>query len=174
MDHAAADAAAAAADRAGVAEVVPAVLGVLEVLLELADRIEKPVIIHDRDAHGDVWRVIEEKGVPKRGGVFHCFSGDYEFAGKVVRAGFYVSIPGVITFRNARTLQEVVAETPLERLLIETDCPYLSPEPYRGKRNEPIYLKYLAEKLAEIKGVDLEEVARITTDNAKRLFKISL
>lgn len=141
-------------------------------LLELADRVGKPVVIHDRDAHGDVWRMIEEKGVPKRGGVFHCFSGDYEFAAKVVRAGFYVSIPGVVTFGNARTLQEVVAETPLERLLIETDCPYLSPEPHRGKRNEPAYVAWVARKIAEIKSLSLEDVARVTTLNAKRLFDL--
>jgi len=141
-----------------------------ERLLKLAEEVEKPVVIHDRDAHEDVWRIIEEKGVPRRGGVFHCFSGDYEFAGRVVKAGFYVSIPGVVTFRNARALQEVVAETPLERLLIETDCPYLSPEPHRGERNEPAYVVEVARKIAVIKALSLEDVARVTTLNAKRLF----
>lgn len=141
-------------------------------LLELAGRVEKPIIVHDRDAHDDVWRIIEEVGFPKRGGVFHCFSGDCEFAAKVVKAGFYISVPGVVTFKKARTLQEVVVETPLERLFIETDCPYLAPEPYRGKRNEPAYVIEVAKKIADIKGLSFEDVARVTTLNAKRLFDL--
>lgn len=141
-------------------------------LLELADRVEKPVVIHDRDAHDDVWSVMKEAGLPKKGGVFHCFSGDVGFADRIVAEGFYISIPGVITFKNSRVMQEVVSETPLERLLIETDCPYLSPEPYRGKRNEPAYVVEVARKIAEIKGLSLEDVARVTTLNAKRLFEL--
>lgn len=139
-------------------------------LLLLADEIGKPVVIHDRDAHEDVWKIIQEVGVPKKGGVFHCFSGDIGFAKRVIAAGFYISIPGVVTFRNAQDLQEVAAVVPLERLLVETDCPYLAPEPYRGKRNEPAYVKAVAERIAKLKGLSVGDVARVTTLNAKRVF----
>ena len=139
-------------------------------LLTLADEMNKPVVIHDRDAHDDVWKIIKEVGVPKKGGVFHCFSGDRAFAEKLIEEGFCISIPGVVTFKNAHELQEVVATIPLERILIETDCPYLSPEPYRGKRNEPSYVVQVAEKIAELKGLALKDVARVTTLNAKRIF----
>ncbi|MFH1830091.1 MAG: TatD family hydrolase [Pseudomonadota bacterium] len=141
-------------------------------LLALAKRVDKPIIIHARDAHEDVWREMTEAGVPSRGGVFHCFSGDVEFAKKVVDAGFHISIPGVVTFKNARVLQEVVAEIPLERLLLETDCPYLAPVPFRGKRNEPAYVVEVAKKIAEIKGLAFEDVSRVTTLAAKRLFSL--
>ncbi len=139
-------------------------------LLKLADETDKPVVIHDRDAHDDVWKIIQEVGVPKRGGIFHCFSGDRAFAEILITKGFYISIPGVVTFKNARELQEVAATIPLERILIETDCPYLSPEPYRGKRNEPSYVVQVAEKIAKLKGLTTEDVARVTTLNAKRIF----
>ncbi|MFH0800546.1 MAG: YchF/TatD family DNA exonuclease [Pseudomonadota bacterium] len=139
-------------------------------MLALAERAGKPVVIHDREAHDDVWRIIEEVGVPKRGGLFHCFSGDSRFAGCVTEAGFHISIPGVVTFKNARILQEVVADIPLERMVIETDCPFLAPEPHRGKRNEPAFVSLVAKKIAEIKGLYPEDVARVTTLNARRLF----
>ncbi len=141
-------------------------------LIGLAGEAEKPIIVHDRDAHDDVWRVIEETGAPEKGGVFHCFSGDVEFAKRVVQAGFHVSITGVVTFQKARTLKEVVAEIPLERLLVETDCPYLSPEPHRGRRNEPAYVVEVAKEIAAIKGLTLGDVARVTTLSAKRLFDL--
>jgi TatD DNase family protein len=139
-------------------------------MLELADCAHKPLVIHDREAHEDLWREILGAGIPAHGGVFHCFSGSAMFGRQVVEAGFYLSIPGVVTFKNARELQEVVAETPLERLLIETDCPYLSPEPYRGKRNEPAFVVEVARRIAEIKGLSLIDVARVTSLNARRLF----
>jgi TatD DNase family protein len=139
-------------------------------LLGLADEFDKPIVIHSRDAHDDVWRIMEERGFPKRRGVFHCFSGDAAFAAKVIRAGFYISIPGIVTFSNARTLREVAATAPLERMVLETDSPYLSPEPSRGKRNEPSNVKNVAECIADLKGLLPDDVARVTTLNAKRLF----
>lgn len=139
-------------------------------LLELAKEAKKPVIIHDRQAHDDVWRIIGEVGVPERGCVFHCFSGDVGLAKKVVKAGYYISVPGVITFRNAHKLHEVVTWIPLDRILLETDCPYLAPEPYRGKRNEPAYVVEVAKQVAKIKGLAVEEVAGVTTLSAKRFF----
>lgn len=139
-------------------------------LFAIADRVAKPVILHDREAHEDVWRAIEEVGLPARGGVFHCFSGDAAFAERVVRGGFVISIPGVVTFRNAKALHEVVAATPLEHMIIETDCPYLAPDPHRGGRNEPAFVTEVAKRVAEIKGLSFEDVARVTSLNAKRLF----
>lgn len=141
--------------------------------IELAHELHLPILIHDRDAHDDVWRIIQEVGVPPRGGIFHCFSGDVAMAEKGIAAGFLVSIAGIVTFKNARQLQEVVATLPLEHLVIETDCPYLAPVPHRGKRNEPAYVVHVAKKIAEIKGVDVETVARVTTKNARQFFQLS-
>ncbi len=140
--------------------------------LKLAHRHSLPVIIHDREAHAGVWRIIEDEGVPPAGGVFHCFSGDVAFAEKVVAAGFFISIPGIVTFDRAHDMQGVAAMIPLERLLLETDSPYLAPIPHRGRRNEPAYLIHTARKIAAIKGVALSDVARVTTLNAKRLFNL--
>ena len=141
-------------------------------LLVAARQADKPVVIHDREAHEDVWRIIEEVGVPAHNVVFHCFSGDVKFARRASKAGYAISIPGVVTFKNAAELHEVVAATPLESMVIETDCPYLSPEPHRGKRNEPAYVAEVARRIADIKGVSFEDVARMTTLNAKRLFNL--
>ena len=141
-------------------------------LLAMAKQSGKPVIIHDRQAHDDVWRIIGEVGIPAAGCVFHCFSGDVGLAKKIVQAGYHISIPGVVTFRSARKLHEVVAEIPLERMLLETDCPYLAPEPYRGKRNEPAYVVEVAKQVAKIKELAVEDVARVTTLAAKRFFDL--
>ena len=141
-------------------------------LLKVAHRADKPVVIHDRDAHEDVWRVVEDVGAPPAGGVFHCFSGDLKFAKRVVKNGFHISIPGIVTFPNAGDLKEVVAGIPLERIVIETDCPYLSPVPHRGKRNEPAYMLETAREIARIKKLAIEDVARVTTLNARRLFNL--
>lgn len=138
--------------------------------LELARRLGKPVVLHDREAHEDLWRIIEEVGVPPRGGVFHCFSGSISFARRAVEAGFFISVTGVVTFRKVRELAEVIAALPIERLLLETDCPYLAPEPHRGKRNEPAFVVETARRVAEIKKLSLEDVARVTTLSARRLF----
>lgn len=138
--------------------------------LKLAHQYSKPIVIHDRDAHDDVWKIIQEEGIPQRGGVFHCFSGDLGFAEKVVEAGFFISFTGVITFPNARDLQGIASIIPLEKMVLETDCPYLAPQPFRGKRNEPAYIRFAAEMIAEIKELSLGDVSRMTTLNAKRLF----
>lgn len=138
--------------------------------LKLAHQYDKPIIIHAREADDDIWRVIEETGVPPHGGVFHCFSGDLAFAQRAIEAGFYISFSGIVTFPKAHDLQGVVSRIPLDRVLIETDCPYLAPQPVRGKRNEPAYVRYVAQTIAEIKELSLDDVARITTRNAKKIF----
>ena len=140
--------------------------------LALAKELGKPIIIHDREAHKDVMNLLRQWVQDGRqpAGVMHCFSGDLAMAREVIEMGFYVSIPGPVTFTNARRLPELVRALPLERLLIETDCPYLTPHPYRGKRNEPAYVRLVAEAIARIRGIPLEQVARITTANAQALF----
>lgn len=138
--------------------------------LKLAHQYHKPVIIHAREAYEDVWNIILEEGVPPGGGVFHCFSGDVLFAKKVVESGFHISFSGIITFRNAHLLRGVAAEVPLEKIVLETDCPYLAPDPHRGKRNEPSFVRYVAQAIAEVKGLDISDVARMTTVNANKLF----
>ena len=136
----------------------------------VARELNLPLIVHDRETHGEIMAVLEEVAPFVAGGVMHCFSGDAELAHRVVDLGFYVSIPGVVTFNNAAMMQEVVAAVSLDRLLVETDGPFLAPVPNRGKRNEPAYVLYTAQKVAEVKGVTLEEVARRTTANAEKLF----
>lgn len=140
--------------------------------LELAYKLRLPVIIHDREAHQDVWSILKEwQG--KLLGVIHCYSGSLEMAKNYINMGFYIAIGGALTFKNARKLPEVVLGIPLNRLLLETDCPYLAPVPYRGKRNEPAYVNKVAEKVAEIKEISIDEVSRQTTSNAIKLFNLS-
>jgi TatD DNase family protein len=141
--------------------------------LSLARKLKLPVIIHDRDAHAETLAILKEEQAREVGGVIHCFSGDYRMASACIDMGFYISIPGTVTFKNAATLHEVVKKLPLEKLLIETDAPFLTPHPFRGKRNEPAYVKYVAEKIAEIKKLPIEAVARATTENAKTLFHVT-
>ena len=140
--------------------------------LQMADELGKPVIIHDRDAHERILSVLREEKVRK--GVLHCFSGDSAMAAEVIAMGFYVSIPGTITYPNNETQRDVVRSVSIDRLLLETDCPYLSPVPFRGKRNEPAYVTYAAEQVAALKGLTVEDVARITTKNVRDLFGIRL
>jgi TatD DNase family protein len=140
--------------------------------LRLARELEKPVIIHDRDAHRPVLDCLREEGV--RSGVLHCFSGDTAMAAEAVAMGLYISIPGTITYPANEALREVVRATSIDRMLVETDCPYLSPVPHRGKRNEPAYVRLAAERVAQVKGLTLEDVARITTKNVRDLFGIRL
>ncbi|AUG58817.1 MAG TPA: TatD family deoxyribonuclease [Ruminiclostridium sp.] len=140
--------------------------------INLAKELKLPIIIHDREAHKDVLDIVKSEKAGEVGGVFHCFSGSVEMAREVLNNNFYISLAGPVTFKNARKAAEVAEYVPIDRLLIETDCPYLTPEPYRGKRNYSAYVKYVAEKIAEIKGMELEEVAEKTTANAKKLFKI--
>ncbi|MGD0022169.1 MAG: TatD family hydrolase [Smithellaceae bacterium] len=138
--------------------------------LELAKELQLPVIIHDRDAHEQTLKMVKASGL--RRGVFHCFSGDYNMARQCIDLGFYISVPGVVTFDKAKTIQDVARLVPLSSLLLETDAPYLAPIPHRGKRNEPSFIIQTAKKVAELKGVSLEEVADATTLNAKKLFQI--
>ncbi len=140
--------------------------------LQMAADLDKPVIIHDRDAHDRVMTILREEAVRK--GVLHCFSGDAAMASDVAALGFHISIPGTITYPGNQSLREVVKSVSIDRMLVETDCPYLTPVPHRGKRNEPAYVRLAAEKLAEVKGLTLEDVARITTKNASDLFGINL
>lgn len=140
--------------------------------IRLAKELNLPIIIHDRDAHQDVLTIVREEGAQQVGGIFHAFSGSWEMAQEVMDLGFYISIGGPVTFKNARKILEVVEKAPLESLLIETDCPYLTPHPYRGKRNEPGYVHLVAEKIAEIKKTSFEEVAAATKENGMKLFRL--
>ena len=141
---------------------------VLRRQIELALEVDLPVIIHDREAHGDSLAIALE--YPTLRGVFHCFSGSPEMAQELLKRGWYLGFDGPITYKNARRSPEVAAITPLDRIVIETDAPYLTPVPYRGKRNDSRYLSYVVEKLAEWKGVTPEEMERITFENGKRLY----
>ena len=135
--------------------------------LELAKKVGKPVVIHSREAFLETFELIRDHGKGLKG-VFHCFSGSYESAMRVIKElGFYISIAGPVTFKNAKEPLEVAARIPLEYLLIETDCPYLAPHPFRGKQNEPAYLPYIAERISEVRGLDIIEA---TVLNTKRLF----
>lgn len=143
---------------------------VLRQQLALAQELALPVIIHDREAHADTLSIVRE--FPGVTGVFHCFSGSPEMARELLQMGWYLGFDGPVTYKNARRAPEVAAVTPLERMLIETDSPYMTPVPYRGKRNDSGYVYLVAEKLAAWKGLAPEELARITTENGKRLFRI--
>ncbi len=140
--------------------------------IDLARQLKLPVIIHDREAHGDVMDIFRRTRIKEVGGVLHSFSGSAEMALECLRLGLYISISGPVTFNNAKKTVEAVREVPLDMLLIETDSPYLTPVPYRGKRNYPGYVRLVAEKIAEIKGITFEEVAQKTKENGKRLFRI--
>lgn len=141
-------------------------------LLRLGKDLQLPIILHDRDAHEEILKILKEERNGRWRGVFHCFSGDVPLAKKVIQMGFFISIPGTVTFSKATTQQEVVRCIPLEKILLETDCPYLAPEPYRGKRNEPAFIRNTAEKVASLKSLSFEDVCRITSLNARALFGI--
>lgn len=144
--------------------------------IALARDLHLPIVIHTREAQEDTMTILREEKAREVGGVFHCFSGDAWLAKDALDLGFYLSFSGVITFKNATMLRDIAKWVPMERILVETDCPYLSPVPYRGKRNEPAHVKFVAELITEIKSseerVTVEEVAQITSANARRLFKI--
>jgi len=140
--------------------------------LELARQMDKPVIIHDREAHAETMSTLRDKA-QGLAGALHCFSGDWDMAMQAIEMGFCISLAGPVTFHNARRLQELVRELPLDCMLIETDCPYLAPHPHRGQRNEPAYVRLVADKIAALKKAPLERVAEITTANASRLFRLS-
>lgn len=130
-----------------------------------------PVSIHDRDAHGDTMNILKKEGRGIEGSI-HCFSGSYEMAKELLKMGWFLGVDGPLTFKNSAKLPEIVAKIPLDRLLLETDCPYLAPVPNRGKRNEPANIKYIAQKVADIRNISIEEVSRQTTQNAIELFDL--
>ncbi|MCL1917861.1 MAG: TatD family hydrolase [Peptococcaceae bacterium] len=137
--------------------------------IELANAAGLPVIIHDRDAHGDLVRTVKDHP-PEKGGVFHSYSGSWEMAKGLLHQGFYLSFSGPLTYRNARQAAEVAAHVPADRFLVETDCPYLPPEPFRGQRNEPVHVRKVVERLAQLKNLTVDQVADLSTANAERLF----
>jgi TatD DNase family protein len=141
--------------------------------IQVARELKLPVIIHTREAQEDTITILREEKASEIGGVFHCFSGDTWLAKDALDLGFYLSFSGILTFPNAAMLRDIAKNTPLDRVLIETDCPYLTPVPYRGKRNEPAYVSQVAQQLSSIHGLPLKDVARQTSKNAKQLFKIA-
>lgn len=138
--------------------------------MELAREWGLPVIVHEREAHEDGMKIVSE--FPEVTGVFHCYSGSAEMARQLISRGWYIGFTGVLTFKNARKAVETASAIPLDRIVLETDCPYMSPEPFRGKRNDPGRLYRMAEKLAEIRGVSVEEIHAVTMENGKRLYRI--
>ena len=140
--------------------------------IEMACRIGKPAVFHVRDAYEDFLRIVPDYAARLAGAVMHCFSGDWAVAKRCLDLGFYLSIPGTVTFSNAETLRDVVKRAPADRLLLETDAPFLAPVPYRGKTNEPAFVLHTAKKVAELRGESLESVAATTTANALALFRI--
>ena len=140
--------------------------------LDVARQMHMPVSIHDRDAHGDTMTILKKEGKGLTGSI-HCFSGSWEMAKELLKMGWFLGVDGPLTFKNAAKLPEIIAKIPLDRLLLETDSPYLAPVPKRGRRNEPAYVKYIAEKVAEIRNISFEEVAKQTTFNAVNLFNLN-
>lgn len=136
--------------------------------IEIAKALKKSLIVHDREAHKDTFDLLKDiNEIPV---IMHCFSGSFEFAKECIKKGFYIALGGVVTFKNAKKVHEIAKNIPLENLLLETDAPYLTPEPYRGKRNEPAYVKFVAEKIAELRDISFDEVANVTTQNANEIF----
>jgi len=140
--------------------------------IKIAKKLEKALIVHDREAHKDVFNILTDNIKDEIPIIMHCFSGSLEFAKECVKKGFYIALGGVVTFKNAKKVHEIAKEIPLEYLLLETDAPYLTPEPYRGKRNEPAYVKFAAEKIAKLRGISFDEIAEATTKNARKVFGI--
>lgn len=140
--------------------------------IKIACELCKPIVIHDRDAHQDVLDIIKKEKAGRNEGIMHCYSGHWPLAMELMKEGFYISFAGPLTFKNAQKTREVAIKLPLDRILVETDCPYLAPEPFRGKRNEPAYIAYVAKMLAEIRGQSETEIAYITNRNARKVFRI--
>ncbi len=138
--------------------------------IRLAKSLDLPYIVHDREAHGDIYNIMKEEKHSSSRGILHCYSGDVELANEFIKMGFMISLAGPLTFKNSKATKRVALEIPLEHLLIETDAPYLAPEPYRGKRNESSYVRYVAEEIARIKNIEYQEVVRTTNSNFKKLF----
>lgn len=142
--------------------------------IQAARQLNKPLVIHSRDARKDTIAILKEEQADSVGGVMHCFTESWEMAQQALDLGFYISFSGIVTFKNAKNVQEVAAKVPLDRILVETDAPYLTPVPYRGKPNYPEYVTYVAEKLAELHSVSVEEITRVTTENCSQLFSIPI
>ena len=140
--------------------------------IQAARQCGKPLVIHTRDAAKDTLDIMREEGAREAGGVMHCFTGDWETAREAMDLGFYISFSGIVTFKNAHSLREVAKQVPLDRMLIETDSPYLAPVPYRGKTNEPALVRYVAAEIARLRGIDLEEISERTSSNFFQLFRI--
>lgn len=138
--------------------------------IELARETNLPIIVHSRDAAADTMQVMKDHHAEEIPGVIHCYSYSKEMALEFIKMGYYIGVGGVVTFKNAKKLKETVEAIPLDKILLETDCPYMAPEPYRGKRNSSLYLPYVIEEIARIKGVSTEEVERVTEENARKLF----
>jgi len=138
--------------------------------IEAAKQLKKPLIIHTREARDDTMDILEQEDAEQAGGIIHCFTENWETAQRALDIGFYISLSGIVTFKNARELQDVAKKLPLDRILIETDAPYLAPMPHRGKTNKPAYVKHVAEFLAELRGDTVDNIALATSDNFKRLF----
>jgi len=138
----------------------------------LAMELKLPIVIHDRDAHQETVEILKSEKAGEYGGIIHCFSGDYEMAKACLEMGFHISISGSVTYKNAERYWEIVRKIPLESLLVETDAPFLTPVPFRGKRNEPSFVRYTAQKVAEIKGISFEKVAEVTTENALKVYRL--
>ncbi len=147
---------------------------IFQAQLELAQRAELPVVIHDRDAHKEVYAILEKMGKGKRKGIIHCFSGDRDLAEAFIALGYYISIPGTVTYKNAGQIKEVAASIPLDRMLVETDAPFLAPVPRRGKRNEPSLVNHTAREIAKLRDISFETVAEQTTRNARTIFGLPL
>jgi TatD DNase family protein len=141
--------------------------------INAAKALKKPLIIHTREAKLDTLRILEEEGASEVGGIIHCFTEDWEFAQKALDLNFYISFSGIVTFNSAKEIQEVAKKVPTDRFLIETDSPYLAPAPFRGRPNYPTYVRYVAEKLAELRGTPVDQIAAASTENFYRLFKFA-
>lgn len=139
--------------------------------IQLARQLKLPIVVHDRDAHSEVMRILREEKAYEVGGVLHCFSGGWEMARECIDLGFYISLAGPVTYNNAKKPQEVARKVPLDWLLVETDAPYLTPEPLRGRRNEPANVRLVAEKIASLRGISLEEFASASSANTRRAFQ---
>lgn len=141
--------------------------------MALAKKLQKPIVIHDREAHGDLMDILRKEKLGPAGGVMHCYSGSWEMARECLSMGFYLSIAGPVTYPNAVKLKDVAAKVPQDRLLIETDAPYLTPVPYRGRRNEPAHILYTAAEIARLRGMETEDLARMCAENGRKLFRIA-
>lgn len=145
---------------------------IFEKQILIAKNAEKPVLVHDREAHLDTFEILKKTKANDVGVVMHCFSGSPEFAIECIKEGFYIALGGVVTFKNAKKVKEVAKIVPLNRLLLETDAPYMTPVPYRGKENQPAYVKFVAEEIAKLRNISFEEVAEATSENATKLFNL--